>query len=97
MGSDRSGGTPFQGWIDGMAYWASELSAGTARFGAEDRARVTTEPGPPNGYLLADGTLVDRVRFARLFQRLGTREGVGDGVNNFALPNIIGTPTIIKV
>ena len=43
---------------------------------------------PPEGMLVANGALVSRTTYARLFDAIGTRYGVGDGTTNFALPNI---------
>lgn len=45
---------------------------------------------PPAGYLLANGQLVSRIDYARLFAIIGTTYGVGDGSTTFALPNDMG-------
>ena len=44
----------------------------------------------PAGYLMADGTAVNRVTFAVLFGVIGTTFGVGDGSTTFNLPNPAG-------
>ena len=41
----------------------------------------------PTGYLLCDGSNVNRVTYAVLFAAIGTNYGVGDG-STFGLPNL---------
>lgn len=41
----------------------------------------------PNGTLKANGATVSRSTYARLFARIGTRYGVGDGSTTFQLPD----------
>ncbi len=41
----------------------------------------------PSGYLKANGTLVSRTTYARLFSVVGTTFGVGDGSTTFGLPD----------
>ena len=41
----------------------------------------------PEGWLAANGTAVSRTTYARLFSRIGTTYGAGDGVNTFNLPD----------
>jgi hypothetical protein len=43
----------------------------------------------PSGYLLCNGQLVSRTTYATLFASIGTIYGSGDGVNTFAVPNLI--------
>jgi microcystin-dependent protein len=43
-------------------------------------------PGQPDRYLLCQGQAVSRVQYQRLFQRIGTQWGAGDGSNTFNLP-----------
>ncbi|MDR2309283.1 MAG: tail fiber protein [Paucimonas sp.] len=45
---------------------------------------------PPPGFLKANGALVSRVTYSKLFDRIGTFYGVGDGVTTFALPDLRG-------
>ena len=45
---------------------------------------------PPPGFLKANGALVSRTTFSKLFDRIGTFYGVGDGVTTFALPDLRG-------
>ena len=47
-------------------------------------------PTPPSGWLIADGRLVSRVTYSKLFAVIGTYWGAGDGSTTFALPNMIG-------
>lgn len=44
----------------------------------------------PPGWLLCDGSAVNRLTYAALFDVLGTTYGVGDGVTTFNLPNLKG-------
>jgi len=44
----------------------------------------------PTGWLIADGSAVSRTTYARLFSRIGTTWGSGDGVNTFNLPDARG-------
>jgi len=42
----------------------------------------------PQGYLNCNGTAVSRTTYSRLFAKIGTIWGPGDGVNTFNLPNL---------
>lgn len=42
------------------------------------------------GYLLCDGRAVSRTKYARLFRRIGTTFGAGDGSTTFNLPDLRG-------
>jgi microcystin-dependent protein len=42
---------------------------------------------PPTGWLKANGAAVSRTTFARLFAKIGTTHGAGDGVTTFNLPD----------
>ena len=44
----------------------------------------------PQGYLLCDGSAVDRTTYADLFTAIGTVYGAGDGSTTFNLPNLSG-------
>jgi microcystin-dependent protein len=44
----------------------------------------------PSGWLLCDGSHVDRTSFAGLFAAIGTGHGEGDGTTTFALPDFRG-------
>lgn len=45
---------------------------------------------PPTGWLRANGAAVSRTVFAKLFAKIGTRHGAGNGVNTFNLPDARG-------
>jgi hypothetical protein len=49
-----------------------------------------TDVSPPLGWLIADGRSYSRTRFARLFAKIGTRFGIGDGATTFNVPDIRG-------
>jgi microcystin-dependent protein len=42
---------------------------------------------PPTGWLVRDGSLINRTTYAALFSAIGTRYGAGDGTTTFALPD----------
>lgn len=44
----------------------------------------------PQGYLLCDGSAVDRTTYATLFDVIGTTFGSGDGSSTFNLPDLSG-------
>lgn len=44
----------------------------------------------PTGWLLCDGSPIDRTTYAALFSAIGTTHGIGDGVNTFNLPDMRG-------
>ena len=44
----------------------------------------------PTGYLLCDGSNVNRTTYSVLFAAIGTNYGVGDGSDTFGLPNLEG-------
>lgn len=44
----------------------------------------------PEGWLAANGSVESRVKYSRLFSRIGTMYGAGDGVNTFSLPDLRG-------
>ena len=43
----------------------------------------------PNGWLLADGSAVNRLTYSDLFNAIGTIWGSGDGIGTFNVPNLI--------
>jgi microcystin-dependent protein len=53
-------------------------------------AALTADPG----HLVADGSAVSRTTFARLFNRIGTTHGAGDGSTTFNVPQVIGRAII---
>lgn len=42
----------------------------------------------PDGYLICDGSTVNRTTYAALFAAIGTKFGAGDGSTTFALPDL---------
>ena len=44
----------------------------------------------PEGWLLCNGAAVSRTTYSRLFAKIGTKYGTGDGSTTFALPNLDG-------
>lgn len=44
----------------------------------------------PEGWLLCNGATVSRTTYSRLFAKIGTKYGAGDGSTTFALPNLDG-------
>lgn len=44
---------------------------------------------PPEGWLVCDGSAINRTTYASLFKIIGTRYGQGDGSKTFNLPNFI--------
>jgi len=44
----------------------------------------------PSGWLLCDGSAIDRITYAKLFAAISTSYGTGDGENTFNLPNTQG-------
>jgi len=45
---------------------------------------------PPTGYLICDGSVVDRGDYSDLFDVIGETFGIGDGVDTFNLPDMRG-------
>lgn len=48
----------------------------------------------PSGYLLADGRAVSRTTYKKLFDKIGTKYGSGDGSTTFNLPNMKGRTAV---
>lgn len=69
--------------ITDLRVWAGfRTEPGTIRYVA---------PGPlPSGWLACDGAAVSRTTYARLFDRVGTTYGVGDGSTTFNVPDARG-------
>ena len=81
--------------VDEVSLWNGKIVGGTALGGAEDRIRTALQPSAPTGWAACDGAAVSRNKFNRLFQVIGTKEGVGDGTTTFNLPNVPGA--IVKL
>jgi microcystin-dependent protein len=44
---------------------------------------------PPVGWLICDGSAIDRIIYAALFSVIGTTWGIGDGSTTFNIPNLV--------
>lgn len=71
--------------------WVISGTAGGSGSGPPTGAMVVW-PGvtPPTGWLLCDGSNVDRTTYAALFAVIGTQYGAGNGTTTFGLPAIPG-------
>jgi microcystin-dependent protein len=67
---------------DAIAFIAAEMMVGQIAYFA-----MTT---PPSGTLKANGAAVSRATYARLFTKIGTVFGVGNGSTTFNLPDMRG-------
>jgi microcystin-dependent protein len=47
----------------------------------------------PSGFVVADGSTLNRVTYSALFAKIDTEWGVGDGSTTFGIPNLIGKMT----
>ena len=64
---------------DGSSAEINSVPAGTILLHAGDT--------PPEGYLPCNGAIISRTTYAKLFAKIGTRYGAGDGSLTFALPS----------
>ncbi|MEG1798593.1 MAG: phage tail protein [Synergistaceae bacterium] len=64
---------------DGSSAEINSVPAGTILLHAGDT--------PPEGYLPCNGAIISRTTYAKLFAKIGTRYGAGDGTTTFALPS----------
>lgn len=58
----------------------------TSQVGKVDWFATTTAP---TGWLICDGSAVSRTTYSRLFTKVGTLWGAGDGATTFNLPNAV--------
>ncbi len=72
-----------------MSLWAR---TGAAQGGVTPTGQITGfgSLSIPLGWLLCDGTAIDRITYAALFSVIGTSFGIGDGATTFNVPNLIG-------
>lgn len=92
-----SDGWVYESLVDSNTDTPSLISATWARMNALD-AQVPTgsihqfayNPGTLAGYLYCDGRAVSRADYARLFARIGTSYGAGDGSTTFNVPDFRG-------
>lgn len=73
------------GFVGNEAEWVSTSQhlAGIIYFSLSG---ITNEPG----YLMTDGAAVSRTLYSRLFGKIGTMFGAGDGLTTFNLPDTRG-------
>lgn len=84
MQVDAEGGVDNAKWVTvaGVSVVLSSAFAGCVTYFARNT--------PPGGWLKANGALVSRTTYSRLFSSIGTTFGAGDGVTTFALPDLRG-------
>lgn len=92
---DHQGSTP-SGVADVTTVWADDDGYLMFRRGTGNAMYLETPPGTisftavetaDEGHLLCYGQNVSRTTYARLFARIGTRFGAGDGSTTFGLPD----------
>lgn len=66
------------------AYWVQGLPGSEAVGVVKQYAGVSA----PSGYLLCDGSAVNRTTYANLFTIIGTIYGIGDGSTTFNIPDL---------
>lgn len=98
----RGIGSPYSGTNDSRATIPVELDAevefSLEDLGADIQLRLVPTgtvidyagPTPPPGYLLCDGSEVNRSALSDLFSAVGESWGEGDGVSTFRLPDLRG-------
>lgn len=74
-------------FCDGVNITDETMSTQTDLVGCVVSFAVNT---PPTGWLAASGQAVSRNIYARLFSRIGTTFGAGDGISTFNLPDARG-------
>jgi len=52
--------------------------------------KIWSSNSVPDGYLLCDGRAISRETYSKLFEKIGTTYGSGDGSTTFNLPNMQG-------
>jgi microcystin-dependent protein len=50
--------------------------------------RIIAGDTPPSSWIIADGRAVSRAQWPRLFERIGTTFGAGDGSTTFNVPHL---------
>jgi microcystin-dependent protein len=65
---------------------------GAAQGGVTPRGQVALFGSitPPGGWLLCDGSAIDRIVYSALFSIIGTTFGIGDGTTTFNIPDLRG-------
>lgn len=70
-----------------MSLWAR---TGAAQGGVTPTGQITAYGAatPPLGWLLCDGSAIDRITYSALFSIIGTTWGPGDGTTTFNIPDL---------
>lgn len=50
----------------------------------------------PSGWFLCDGSAISRIKYAKLFNIIGTMYGTGDNVSTFNIPDLLDKTSDIK-
>lgn len=74
-------------FISATEAWVETLPPGTYDVGD---VKFHSIDSLPSGWLVADGTAVSRTTYARLFAKISTTYGTGDGATTFTLPDLRG-------
>ena len=72
---------------DSMNNTVSQLQGDVVPAGA---VMYFTTPTAPSGWLIANGDVISRTTYSRLFNVIGTTFGSGDGSTTFKLPDLRG-------
>lgn len=85
-----------QAWKDDYNTLLNAVNAVADQINAKEEADVgnifyTESETAPEGSMEADGSAVSRTTYARLFAKIGTRHGAGNGTTTFNLPDGRGT------
>lgn len=83
-------GTPLP--LEMGGFGSTDADEARANLLAELSSMITAVVGTtaPAGFLKANGAAVSRATYARLFERIGTTFGAGDGSTTFNLPDLRG-------
>lgn len=79
---------PVWGPIDGVVATTSPTAGAPGTTVPTGAGFVWYGGAAPSGYLLCDGSAVNRGTFAALFTAIGTTYGTGDGITTFNLPDL---------
>jgi len=72
----------------GDTFWASQMNNVRQEMGTQGLISLFTTGVIPTGWILCDGSAIDRTTYADLFDIIGTTFGVGDGSTTFNVPNL---------
>lgn len=78
--------------MNALAEAADVEDPGQLPIGAE--AEYAGEGDPNAFWLVEDGRAISRVTYKKLFEKLGTKWGAGDGVNTFNIPDTKGRVSV---